>query len=396
LPTIPAGTLNSHGGIAGLPTAVDALSRSLVAPLAVNYVIGVEHQLVGRLVAGANYSGSKSYDGLNGSNVNYFPGGATFSNSPTNGVTESIGTLNPNFGSITYVNNANQATYNSMILFLRGKAGRRGAFQGSYTLSHARDYPEANTRFDQDDGFNIPQPSSYFSYYGDANYDVRQRFSFSGSYTLPGAGGGIARVLTSGWEASSIIAIQTGTPFWVVDNRPLSIMCSDNGTLDASATPCPSGPTALEPVTGQSPSGSNPNGYVLAPGSGDYNLDGTTYDVPNLPTQSFTGSHSKSAYINGLFTASDFGQPAAGTEGTEPRNIYRNPGMFQLDASVLKNNHLPWLGEQGNLQLRFDFINLFNHPNLGLVDPNMGDPGFGKVSSVLPARQLQLGLRVSF
>lgn len=399
LPPIPAGSLNSHGGITGLPTAVDALSQNLVAPVAVNYVIGVEHQLVGSLVAGANYSGSKSYDGLNGSNVNYFPGGATFSNSPTLGVTENIGTLNPNFGSIVYVNNANQATYNSMILFLRGKAGHRGAFQGSYTLSHARDYPEANTRFDQDTSpfvLNIPQPSSYFSYYGDANYDVRQRFSFSGSYTLPGLGNGIAKVLTSGWEASSIIAIQTGTPFWVTDNRPLSIMCSDNGTLDASAVACPSGPTTLDIVTGVSPSISNPNGYVLAPGSGDYNLDGTTYDVPNLPTQNFTGSHSKSAYINGLFTASDFPQPAAGTEGNEPRNIYRNPGMFQWDASILKNNHIPWLGEAGNLQFRFDFINLFNHPNLGAVDPNMGDPGFGKVSTVLPARQLQFGLRVAF
>jgi hypothetical protein len=397
LPTIPAGTLNSHGGIAGLPTNVNSLSRGLVAPLAVNYVIGVEHQLVGNLVAGANYSGSKSYNGLTGSNVNYFPGGATFSiPSSTSTVTESIGTLNPNFGAITFVNNSNQATYNSMILFLRGKAGHRAAFQGSYTLSHAKNYPEANTRFDQDANINIPQRSSYFNYYGDANYDVRHRFSFSGSYTMPGLGSGIAKVLTGGWEASTIVAIQTGTPFWVIDNRPLSIMCSDNGTLDGSQVPCPSGPTGLAMVTGVSPSISNPNGYVLAPGSGDYNLDGTGYDVPNAPTQNFAGSHSKSAYINGLFAAGDFPQPGVGTEGNLRRNIYRNPGLVQFDASILKNNHLPWFGEQGNLQLRFDFINLFNHPNLGPVDFFVGDPGFGKVGTSLPARQLQLGVRVSF
>ena len=69
---------------------------------------------------------------------------------------------------------------------------------------------------------------------------------------------------------------------------------------------------------------------------------------------------------------------------------------MQFDASILKNNHLPWLGDQGNLQLRFDFINLFNHPNLGTVDFFMGDPGFGKVATSLPARQLQLGIRLSF
>jgi hypothetical protein len=397
LPSIPAGTLNSHGGIAGLPTNVDSLDRSMVAPLAVNYVIGAEHQLVGSLVAGANYSGSKSYNGLTGFNANYFPGGATFSiPAATSTVTESIGTLNPNFGAITYVNNANQATYNAMILFLRGKAGSRGAFQGSYTLSHAKDYPEANTRFDQDANINIPQPSSYFNYYGDANYDVRNRFSFSGSYTLPGLSSGVAKLLTGGWEASSIIAFQTGTPFWVIDNRPLQVMCSDNGTQDNSAVPCPSGATALKVVTGVSPSISNPNGYVLAPGSGDYNLDGTGYDVPMAPSQNFTGSHSKSAYINGLFIPSDFPQPAVGTEGNLARNIYRNPGMFQFDASILKNNRVPWIGEQGNLQLRIDFINLPNHPNLGPVDFFMGDPGFAKSSTALPARQLQLGLRLSF
>jgi hypothetical protein len=406
LPPIPAGSLNSHGGLTGATPSVDALAQTMVAPLAVNYVAGVERQLRGSLVAGANYSGSKSYNGLTGYNVNYFPGGATFSLVPNpngNYVTESIGTLNQYFGPITYVNNANRATYNAMILFLRGRAGQRGSFQGSYTLSHARDFPEANTRFDQDDGFNIPQPSSYFSYYGDANYDVRQRFSFSGAYTLPGAGSGVAKVLTSGWEASSIIAVQTGTPFWVIDNRPLSIMCSSDGTLTgADLGPCPTAapatPTniALQIVKGVSPTITNPNGYVLAPNSGDYNLDGTGYDVPNSPTQNFTGSHSKSAYINGLFTASDFPTPSIGTEGNLARNIYRNAGMFQFDASILKNNHVPWMGEQGNLQLRFDFINLPNHPNLGLVDPNMGDAGFGKVATALPARQLQLGLRLSF
>jgi hypothetical protein len=78
------------------------------------------------------------------------------------------------------------------------------------------------------------------------------------------------------------------------------------------------------------------------------------------------------------------------------RNIYRNAGLVQVDASLMKNNHLPWIGEQGNLQFRFDFINLFNHTNLGPVDANMEDGGFGSVHTVLPSRQLRLGIRLSF
>jgi hypothetical protein len=170
-------------------------------------------------------------------------------------------------------------------------------------------------------------------------------------------------------------------------------MCDVGGT----ATACSSAAAAGAPIiTGVNPTLANPNGYELAPDSGDYNLDGTNYDIPNTPAQSFTGSHNKSAYVNGLFNVGDFPQPAIGTEGNLARNIYRNPGMVQVDASVLKNNAIRWIGEQGNLQLRIDFINVLNHPNLGPVDFDMADPGFGKVSTALPARQLQLGLRLSF
>lgn len=399
LPSIPAGSLNAQGGITGIPTNVDSLDRNMKAPMAVNYVIGVEHQLPGNLVVGASYSGSRSYNGLTGSDVNRVPGDATFtgsagSNSPTCpgcGVVETINRPNSSFGQIIYVNNANQATYNAMILSLRGRFGRRANFQTSYTLSHAKDYPEANTRFDQDNqtgsptSANIPDQSAYFSYYGNANYDVRHRFSFSGLYTIPGMKNGIGRVLTDGWEVSAIVAVQTGTPFWVIDNRPADVMCDQAGT----PTPCSSAAPGSPVIT--------PN--VIAPDSGDYNLDGVNYDIPQAATQNFTGGHSRSAYIHGLFAVSDFGQPTQGSQGTEPRNIYRNPGMFQADASLFKNNHLPWLGEQGNLQFRFDFLNLFNHGNLGNVDPNLGDGNFGKVTSTLnpfDARKIELGVRVSF
>jgi Carboxypeptidase regulatory-like domain/TonB dependent receptor len=387
LPTIPSGSLNSQGGITGIPTNVDSLDRNMKAPLAVNYVIGVEHQLPGQLVAGANYSGSRSFNALTGADVNRVPGDVSFSGS-AGSLVEQFNRPNSSFGAITYVNNANQATYNAMILSLRGRAGHRGNFQASYTLSHAKDYPEANTRFDQDGqngGANIPDQNAYFNYYGDANYDVRQRVSFSGVYTLPGMKSGIGRIFTDGWEVSSIIAFQTGTPFWVIDNRPLDVMCNQGGT----PTPCSSAVAGSPVIT--------PN--ILAPDSGDYNMDGVNYDIPMAASQNFTGGHSRSAYINGLFTTADFAQPTQGTQGNEPRNIYRNPGMVQVDASVFKNNHLHWLGEQGNLQLRFDFLNVFNHGNLGGVDPNMADGTFGKVTSTLnpfDARKIELGLRISF
>ena len=73
-------------------------------------------------------------------------------------------------------------------------------------------------------------------------------------------------MLTDGWELSSIVAVQTGTPFWAIDNRPPDVMCNQGG----SPTPCSSAAAGSPVIT--------PN--VLAPDSGDYNLDGVNYDIP--------------------------------------------------------------------------------------------------------------------
>lgn len=233
LPTIGPVTVDSKGGNATLQPAVTSLDRNLKSPFAVNYVIGVEHQLPWRLVAGANYSGSRGYDQLTGMDLNRCNGcGASRPNS--------------SFGMIDLIRNANATTYNAMILSLRGRPSARFNFQGSYTLSHAMSYPEAGTRFDQDGGQNIPDPTAYFTYWADANWDVRHRFSFSGTYTLPGLNSGVGKALTSGWELTSIAAIQTGTPFWVINTNP--------------------------PANG-----------------GDYNNDGLYYDIPNRPRKTLLG-----------------------------------------------------------------------------------------------------------
>ncbi|PYV80899.1 MAG: hypothetical protein DMG93_17305 [Acidobacteria bacterium] len=343
-PNVGTVTFDSKGGNTTLRPGVTALDRNLTAPYAVNYVIGVEHQLPWKLVAGASYSGSKGYNQLTGTNVNRCDG---CGNSP----------LNTSFGGIDLVRNSNYSTYNAMLLTLRGRPNANLNFQTSYTFSHAKSNIESGTRFDQDGGQNIPDLSAYSSYYADANYDVRQRFSLSATYTFPGLKSGIGRVITSGWELTSIAAIQSGTPFWVINTNSLTA-----------------------PV--------NP---------GDYNNDGLSYDIPDRPTTNFTGSHSRQQFKSGIFTQTDFPVPTLAGEGNLPRNIYRNPGYLQVDASVLKNNKIPWTGEQGNLQFRFDFLNVLNRANLGAVDNNMADGGaFGTVHSALSGRQIQLGVRVSF
>jgi hypothetical protein len=115
-----------------------------------------------------------------------------------------------------------------------------------------------------------------------------------------------------------------------------------------------------------------------------------------MPSTNFGGSHSRQQFLNGLYTEADFPAPTLGTEGNFKRNSYRNPGFFGINSSVIKENKLPFLGERGTLQLRFDFFNLFNRTNLGTVDNNMADSTFGTVQSQLDPRVIQIGAKLIF
>jgi len=346
LPAIPAGTLNAQGGLTGVQSGIWGLQRDMSAPLAVNYVIGVEHEVGNRFVVGASYSGSKSYNGLSGMDFNRVNGD----------LIQNQGQLvrpNSSFGTINLVGNLMSGSYNAMILTLRRTFSQGLSFQTSYTLSHAKSDINANTRFDHDGGNNVPDPSLYHSYYADANWDVRNRFSFSGVYNIPGMKNGIGKLLTSGWETSVITAIQSGTPFWVYTTAPFGA-------------------------------------------GGDYNADGVNFDIPNAPANYCAGSYGEQSYLTGLFQASTFTAPAGASEGNVKRNSCRNPGLIEVDASVLKNTHVPGLGEQGRLQIRFDFVNVLNRVNLTGVDPNLADATFGRSTSALNPRTIQLGARISF
>jgi hypothetical protein len=349
-------------------SSVTAMDRNFKAPLAVNYVVGVEHELPHQNVVGASYSGSEGYNQLTGTDENRYAG-SLIQNDGT------LVRLNPNYGSIDYVDNANQSTYNALILTFRGTPVGHAHFQGSYMFSKVQNYPETGTRFDQDGGLGIPDPTKYFTYRGPANWDVRNRFTLSGAYTLPGMHQGAGKYITGGWEFTSIAVMETGMPYWVYTTNPFSAANYSSPTYNASY--------------------------------GDYNADGDAWAVPDVPTSNgqYLGSHSRATYKSGVFgtpvqlggnAQEVFPVPAEGTDGNEPRNLYRNPGMIQWDASLIKNNPIEWIGPSGNLQFRFDFLNLPNHVNLSTVDANMADPTFGVVTSALQSRQLQLGVHLAF
>ncbi len=356
-PTLPAGQLDARGGLAGVRANAGGIDPNIKADSTLIYTVGVERQLPAKLVAGATYSGSRTYNGLLGTDINRFPGDL---------LDGKLDRLNPSFGTVYYESNGNVIKYNAAILTVRQVLGRT-SWQASYTLSKVTDYGQAGSRINRDPGFAVPTQYNLSQYEGPADWDARHRFSLSATWELPGPSHGFLRTALGGWEFGSVTILQSGNPITIFNGAPFAPL------LDASGK-----------VVG------------FKPGSGDYNADGVNFDFPNAPTTPLPSSFSRSQYINGIAPASAFGQPALGTEGNLKRGTYRNPGFINVDASLIKNNRFEAFHDDFNLQLRFEFFNVLNRVNLQGIHTDLNDPNFGKSTSTYDPRIIQLGARLVF
>lgn len=359
-PALPSSTLNSHGGIVGAQFNVGGLDPNLGSPVTYNYTATIEKKLFHEIVASAAYSGSQSRNLINGSgqqtatsygtDINRFAGDL-IANYPT------PARLNTSFGAITYAQNGAVSGYNALILDVRGRLSHRGYFNLSYTRSKSND-----------DAQIYPTFTDLHQYYGPSVFDAPNRVSLSLSYEIPGlsSGNAFVRGVTNGWVFSDVTIFQSGYPFVVYTSASFQPARDAQGNV-------------IFPIV------------ALAPGSGDYNADGFNYDFPNVT--SYSQGTSRSAFLNGVFTAGNFTTPAIGTEGNEQPYRFRGPNYFNTDMSLAKNTTIY---ERLNLQFRFDYFNVFNRANLTGMDGNLVDGTFGKATSQFNPRWLQLGITLRF
>jgi len=372
--TYPAFTagLNSVGGITGLDFPIGGINPNLKSPVAYIFAGTLERKIGSRYTASVGYSASKSNNLLSNGNaaglvqygvdVNAMPKDLIIHNSliPTR--------YNSSFGEIIYSQPNRHGNYNGVFFDFKGRF-KRGFFDASYTHSQSKDdagnYPIAPGQVAA--GLDPAQ------YYGPSPWDAPNRFSLTLNYSLPGLnhGNGLVGHLTGGWGVSGTSIYQTGYPFTVVNTNSFIPVCK-NGS-----TGCPS---VGNPITG------------LAANSGDYNADGDALAYPNVA--SYVQGSTRQAFLNtGIFTPGQITQPALGSEGNEKQNGFREPNFAETDAAFYKNNRIK---ESINLQLRFEFFNLFNRPNLGFVDANPPDVNFGKSTSQQLPRWWQIGAKVTF
>lgn len=353
-PTVPC--LDSVGGIVGAGLGIGGITPTIVSPTAYIWSGTLEHSFGRHFVASVLYSGSHSSNLVGNGNaggivsygvdINELPGALI--GQPANSTPNRP---NPSFGQIAYTQNDRYGNYEGVTFDLRAR-GTRGFFDVSYTRSSSKD-----------DASKYPTANDPAQFYGPSPWDVPNRFSATFNYEQPGLNGGAGFVghLTSGWGLSGTSIYQTGYPFTV------STSAAYNGAQYAA--------------------GANAQGAQ----TGDYLANGDNFSFPNVTT--YLQGTSRSAYTTNVFTASQFTVPIAGTNGNEKYNSFRNPAYIETDLTVYKNTHIT---ERLVFQFRFEFYNLFNHPNLQSIQGDLSQGNFGRATAQTLPRWWQIGGKLSF
>jgi hypothetical protein len=100
--------------------------------------------------------------------------------------------------------------------------------------------------------------------------------------------------------------------------------------------------------------------------------------------------------IQQWFDPSAFVQPADYTFGNSGIGILRGPSFKDMDLGLSKSFRVKYLGEGGRIQIKADAFDVFNHPNFGMPNHSIGNPGAGSITSAITQRNIQLGAKVLF
>lgn len=295
----------------------------------------------------------------------------------------------PFLGVINYLSNDYESKYHGLQASYTQRLSHGLSYIAGYTWSHSIDQASLNRAQQPQNSLN---PAGE---YGNSDLDIRHRFTFSITYDVPGVK--TWGHLLEGWQLNSIIVLQGGLPWSVVDGYSNGSDVSLTGEFSDRWN-----------FTG------NPADFSPSRTGGIPYFAGTSNPacvaVANTAAL-LTSLQSLGCYVKGSAILTP---PAFGTFGNVGRNIFRGPGYRNVDFSVVKT----WmLHERFNFQFRGEFFNLFNHPEfanpygvggqLGNVDPSV--PGAFGASNITPdvaaanpvigsggPRAIQLGLKIRF
>jgi hypothetical protein len=210
----------------------------------------------------------------------------------------------------------------------------------------------------QNDRSNAPQNTyDIRSEYSRSALDRRHVFSMNYIYEIPfftDQKGFVGKTL-GGWQASGIIAAQSGLPFTPT-------------TTNYDAAGLGNNPAAI--------AGNRPN-LICDPNA----------NAPHTLQQYF---NTACFQANPATTATGLSNNA----GTAGRGIIEGPPTYRMDFTMAKNFRF---SENMRLQIRGEIFNVFNHTNFrSFVSTNVTSTSFGVIGAVRDPRTIQLGAKFYF
>jgi hypothetical protein len=288
------------------------------------WFLDMQRQLPGQVVVTASYLGEGVRQLAFPQNINapFGPGPGTLQNRRPW----------PFFSSISQYPAGANSSYNALTLKAAKRYSNGVELLASYTWSH--DLDNGNGLLN-DNTSPIRDPYNLSLDYGNAAYDVRQRFVGSFTYDLPFGkdrrwlrSGGPLDWAFGGWQIGGILTLQTGQYF----TPTLSVDLTNTGTTNF------------------------PNAIAN----------------PNLPSGRRT--------IQDWFNLAAFALPQPYVYGNAGRGIVEGPPLHNMDLKIGKNFYFH---ERYRVEFRAEMFNFTNTPNFALPNASVNSPQEGRITSTV-------------
>jgi hypothetical protein len=319
---------------------IDAIDPNLVVPYQMGYSLSVQRELPWGIFGELAYVGNVARHLIRQPDIN----APSFDALAANQLLPSAQRLSTNalrpfkgFSQIRMRLSESNSNYNSLQVYATKRKGNDLSFTVSYTWSKALADNSGNTNNIQ--AGEDPFDRSY--YYGPTSFDRRHIFVTTYTYRLPFFSKSRALLYSAlgGWEVSGITRWQTGEYLTPTGN-------ASNGI------------------------GTRRSDYL----GGDISRQGADP-------------------IEEWFNTAAFANAPPTRRGTAGVGMIQGPGRYLWDLSLRKKFSVT---ETVKLQFQADFFNAFNQLNLNNPNVTTSNADFGSISGSAPARNVQLGLKLTF
>jgi hypothetical protein len=377
-------TFGSGTGLKALPNVtLRAVDPNIKPAYAANWSLSVERQVRGT-TASLSYVGTRGIHNYSIANINRVFSGSTYL-----GDANVAARTNLQYSNINFRGADGDSYYHGLTGELRSADLLHTGLtvRADYTYSHSIDNT-SSTFTDggsNDDNLGYLDPFNHGLDRGSSDFDQRQRAAVAMFWVVPFGKNlnGAAKSVAGGWTLSTTFNAQTGNPFTVFDCYYAYTVCPR-----ASFVGKQSKTKTGDMVNISDTFGANTFSYLTLPNFYDPNGNELLSNY-NEQVNPNTGT-SDTPICSGIMNAGCRFVP-----GMTGRNAFAGPGTWNENLAILKDFKLH---DRYDLQLKGEFINVFNHANTALNLGGTNDVSY--VTDILAYktgnRNTQLSLHFAF